>query len=168
MSFLWRKGVFYSWRSNCGQMRSNLEFSPLNDVQDDSSVNSNADLEIDLRSFGVEKGQFYENRLFRYRFDQFSWLTARNDHLRLRLIYRKKILDLGSNYKFGVILGQIWNLTQRRQIVYQNEALSVTFLENLISRSFEVNRGQKLRKMAKSVWFSSKVYKLDGEMMLIP
>ena len=32
------------------------------------------------------------------------------------------------------------------QIIYQNEALDINFLEKLMSRSFEVIRGQKLRK----------------------
>ena len=42
------------------------------------------------------------------------------------MISSKKI-GLGSNYEFGVILGQISNLTQSMQIIYQNEALDISF-----------------------------------------
>ena len=38
---------------------------------------------------------------------------------------------------------QISELTQTMQIIYQNEALGISFSEKLISRSFEFTQGQK-------------------------
>ena len=64
------------------------------------------------------------------------------------MISSKKI-DKGSNYEFGVILGQISNLTQRMQIIYQNEALGISFLEKLVTRSSEVTQGLKSQKKLK-------------------
>ena len=73
------------------------------------------------------------------------------------MISSKKIFGLGSNYKFGVILGQISNLTQTMQIIYQNEALDISFSEKLVSRSSEVTRGQKSRKEGQiSIFFKSR------------
>ena len=49
---------------------------------------------------------------------------------------------------------QISELTQTMQIIYQNEALGISFSEKLISRSFEVTQGQKSRKKGQiSIFF---------------
>ena len=39
------------------------------------------------------------------------------------------------------------------QIIYQNEALGISFSEKLVLRSFEVTQGQKLRKRVKFQYF---------------
>ena len=44
---------------------------------------------------------------------------------------------------------QISELTQTVQIIYQNEALGISFSKNLVSRSFEFIRGQKSGKKVK-------------------
>ena len=58
------------------------------------------------------------------------------------------MLGLGSNYKFGVIFCQSLNLTQSMQIMYQNEALAISFWKKM-SRFFEVTRGHKSQKRSK-------------------
>ena len=45
---------------------------------------------------------------------------------------------------------------QSMQIIYRNEALDVRFSEKLVSRSFEVTRGQKRKKGQISVFFKSR------------
>ena len=63
------------------------------------------------------------------------------------------------NFEFGVKLliwghlGQISKLTQSMQIIYQNEAIGISFSEKLVSRSYEVTRGQKSRKKGKNSIF---------------
>ena len=47
------------------------------------------------------------------------------------------------------VFEQIWELTQTIQIIYKIEALGISFLENLVLRSFEVIRDPKIRKKVK-------------------
>ena len=61
---------------------------------------------------------------------------------------------------------QISELTQTMQIIYQNEALGISFSEKLVLRSFEVTQGQKLRKRVKFQYFF-KVGKLYLKMKLL-
>ncbi len=49
---------------------------------------------------------------------------------------------------------QISELTYTMQIIYQNEALDISFSQKLISRSFKVTQGQKSRKKGQiSIFF---------------
>ena len=80
--------------------------------------------------------------------------------------FQKKILSLRSNYKFGVILGQISKLKQSLQIIYQNEALGISFWKKLIWGSYEVTRGQKSPKQS-SFMNLNKITKIFSEVSKI-
>ena len=68
--------------------------------------------------------------------------------VRLKHNSREKNFGLRSNFKFGVIKGQISDTAKSRQIIPQNEALGESFSQKLVSRSNEVIKGQKSRKKA--------------------
>ena len=70
-----------------------------------------------------------------HKFDQNLRIIAQNDQFNPKIISSKKNLSFGSNYKFGVISGQISNLIKKGLIVYQNDGLNVSFLMKGVSRS---------------------------------
>ena len=72
-----------------------------------------------------------------------SQIIAQNDQCEIRKKLRKKIFGLVSNFKFWVILGQISNFSQGRELIYQNDALGVNLPKKVVARSQEVTRGQK-------------------------
>ena len=72
-----------------------------------------------------------------------SQIIAQNDQCEIRKNLEKKISGLVSNFKFWVILGQISNFSQGRELIYQNDALGVNLSKKVVARSQEVTRGQK-------------------------
>ena len=66
--------------------------------------------------------------------------------VRLKHNSREKNFGLRSNFKFGVIKGQISDIAKSRQIIPQNEALGESFSQKSISGSKKGNLGQKSHK----------------------
>ena len=69
----------------------------------------------------------------------------------------RKTLELfpEKNFEFIIftfIFGRISNLTESMEITYQNEALVIRCSKQLMSRSFEVTRGQKSRKTSNFIF----------------
>ena len=76
--------------------------------------------------------------------------------------------SLWSNYKFGVIDGQILNYFESRLIIFQNDAWNVSFSRRLVYRSPEVLNSQKIEtsnlnsiKVHFSILLKLFVYKID-------
>ena len=69
------------------------------------------------------------------------------------MIFSKKFWVWGQITNLGVILGHISNFTQTLQIIYDNEALGISFLEKLVPWSSKATRGQKWKKGQISIFF---------------
>ena len=63
-----------------------------------------------------------------------------------RVIFFGNLAVSGHSKSQKCHFSQISELTQTMQIIYQNEALDISFSEKLILRSFEVTQGRKSRK----------------------
>ena len=101
---------------------------------------------------------FYSLRFYAYaNFQNLEfWLTSIVDNLHIKLMlfawtyqklpYKGNLRSMKVTYKIEVILGQVSRLKRSIQIIYRNEAFSISFSKKLVSRPFEVTRGQKSKK----------------------